>query len=117
MTEKQFEYLKRFENNFRTSINCNYTVNVPNFELDKIKAIYEEITGNKVYMCKYCSSDILNLLKNVGQLYFKEKERVELEQTLNNNKLQDVVANLPLNERIEGTNMEQNNNKKKNKKK
>ena len=106
MTEKQFEYLKKFETNFRTSINCNYTVNVPSFELDKIKVIYEEITGNKVYMCKYCSSDILNLLKNVGKLYFKEKERVELEQTLNTNKLQDVVSN-----------MEQNNNKKKNKKK
>lgn len=94
MTEKQFEYLKRFESNFITSINHNYSTNVQSSDLDKMIKIYEEVTGSKVYMCKYCTSDVLNFLKRIGKLYFDKKEQVGKEQELTTNELQKVVAKI-----------------------
>ena len=94
MTEEQFEYLKRFESNFFTSINHNYSVNVQSNDLEKMIKIYEEVTGSKVYMCKYCTSDVLNFLKMIGKLYFDKKEQVGKEQELTTNDLQKVVAKI-----------------------
>ena len=56
--------------------------------------IYEEVTGSKVYMCKYCTSDVLNFLKMIGKLYFDKKEQVGKEQELTTNDLQKVVAKI-----------------------
>lgn len=94
MTEKQFEYLKQFESNFFTSINHNYSTNVQSSDLDKMIKIYEEVTGSKVYMCKYCTSDVLNFLKRIGKLYFDKKEQVGKEQELTTNDLQKAVAKI-----------------------
>jgi hypothetical protein len=94
MTEEQYEFLKQFENNFITSINFDYSINIQQKNLLKIKEIYEQIIGSKYIMCTHCTTDVLNLLKKIGKKYFeyKNKEQEVIEPQLKINDLKKVVT-------------------------
>lgn len=70
-TEEEMMYLKKYENNFTTAIKANYTRNVPSRDIDKMVEIYNRVMGTSMKICSYCTSSVLNFLKDMGNAYFK----------------------------------------------
>lgn len=77
MLEEDYEFLKQFENNFRTAIHSNYTRNIVESNLKKMVAIYEKEIGKPYKLCFHCGTVIVNFLKDLGAIYFKVQEGIE----------------------------------------
>ena len=77
MTDDQFAALTPYEHHFETALKANYSryPGVP--AIDTMFRIFRELTGSRIYLNRSCSACVLNLVKNVGKLYFAEKERRE----------------------------------------
>ena len=73
-TKEQLEFLSVYEDRFHTAIHLNYYRNVTNAALNKIANVYDEATGTKTNRNFGCSACIMNYLREVGKLYFKDKE-------------------------------------------
>ena len=84
MKIEDLNYLRRFENNFYTAINANYTRMIPSRELDKMLEIYVNETNNKFPLCKHCTSSILSFLKSLGKIYNRavEDEKITREKNI-----------------------------------
>lgn len=105
MTVEQLEYLRQFEGKFITAIKSNYTRSIPKKDLDKMLEIYNSITNKKITLCYHCTASIVGLLRDLGNLYLKEKDndvaknKVQegLEQELVINELENKVAKMETN--------------------
>lgn len=77
MTQEQFETLSRWEKNFDTALRGNWALNPGYSACKDINAI---IRPGKMlnYNCGNC---VLDLLKEAGEVYFKEKaKRAEISE-------------------------------------
>lgn len=73
MTKEDLQYLEKYEQNFRTAINANYTRNIVGSALERMKEIYERETGKQYRLCTHCTSSVLAFLKVMGKLYLDQK--------------------------------------------
>lgn len=83
MTQEELEYLKRFDTNFKTAVNHNYTSAIPSTYLKEIVKIYEKY-NNKITVCYHCSSSVLSALKTIGRWYFNKIEILKENEYFNN---------------------------------
>lgn len=91
MTKEDIKWLKQFETNFNTAIKSNYSRNILEGSLIKMKEIYEMETGKKFSLCVHCTGNVLELLRLVGNLYFNAVQE-GLEQELKTKELENKVA-------------------------
>lgn len=89
MTKEDIKWLSQFESNFNTAIKSNYSRNVLESQLRKMKEIYELETGKKYPLCFHCSSSVLGFLKDMGKLYLDRKGN---EPTVTINELDETVT-------------------------
>lgn len=80
MTDEQFNTLAQFEPNFKTALECNYSRYPGQAGVDTLFRIWRELTNTRVNINRSCGSCILNLVKNVGKLWYQEKARREEEE-------------------------------------
>ena len=81
MTKEEFNILSKYENNFNTAIRSNYIRNIPSKELNILLEIYQRnLKLNNYKLCKHCSADIIQFFKNLGKLYFTEKNKREMKK-------------------------------------
>lgn len=71
------ETLSAFEDRFRSSIYFDYYRNLSAGNLDKIASVYDEATGKRSNRNWSCGTCIMNYLREVGKIYFKDKEEYE----------------------------------------
>lgn len=93
MTKEDIKWLRQFETNFNTAIKSNYSRNILEGSLVKMKEIYEMETGKKFSLCVHCTGNVLELLKLVGKLYF-EAVQEGLEQELKTKELENKVTKM-----------------------
>lgn len=74
MTKEDLEFLAQFENNFKCALTANYTRNIPEIHLRRMKEIYDTEKNVNYHLCTHCTSSILRFIKDVGRLYNKIKE-------------------------------------------
>lgn len=78
MTNDDFNYLAKFELHFARAIESGYCRYIATTELKRIADIYQSITSARVnIVCPKCK---LALLRDVGRLYYAEKQRREGEK-------------------------------------
>lgn len=77
MTDEQFAALAPYEQNFETALKVNYSRYPGMAAIDMMFRIYRDLTKSRININRSCSVCVLNLVKNVGKLYFAEKERRE----------------------------------------
>lgn len=106
MTTEDINWLSKFETNFRTAINSNYSRNILESQLRKMVEIYELETGKKYKLCLHCSSQILQFIKDMGKIYF-ETVQAGNETEVTTNELEKSVT---VTEQSVGTNTELNTN-------
>lgn len=82
MTQEEFEFLSRFEKNYNTALNSNYTSAIWSADLNTMLAIYKKYKGNYT-LCMHCTSSILAFVKKVGLMYLDEKNKLVKEETDN----------------------------------
>lgn len=75
MTEKEYNYLKRFEPNFKTAEESGYTRNISRLHRKTIKAIAEKETGKEFSKNIYCNECLVDLLLTVKKHYDKYKSK------------------------------------------
>lgn len=74
LTEDQYRALAPFEQNMRTALHSNYARNPGRRATLDMQDIYNEVTGARLRVNVGCGTCILNLLKDVGRIYFADKE-------------------------------------------
>lgn len=89
MTQEDIKYLKRFETNFKTAVNHNYTTAIPSTYMKKIVEIYEKYSS-KITVCYHCSGSILSALKTIGRWYFNKIEILKENENLNNTPKEEI---------------------------
>lgn len=87
MTKEDIKWLRQFETNFNTAIKSNYSRNILEGSLIKMKEIYEMETGKKFSLCVHCTGNVLELLRLVGNLYFNA-----VQEETKTNELENKVA-------------------------
>lgn len=79
LTDEQFQTLSKYEEQFRTAVKSRWARFPGTSALHEIHAIRVKATGHASHLNTSCSSCILRLLTETGNLYFAEKaEREEL---------------------------------------
>lgn len=73
MTNEQFDFLARYESYLDTATRSNWARHPGSSALEKMGEIYTSITGVKRRVNAGCQVCNLNLLKDVGRIYFAEK--------------------------------------------
>lgn len=93
MTKQELNFLKEFENNFKTAIHSNYSRNIVKSKLEKMLEIYVKETGKDYNLCTHCTTSVLEFLKLMGNVYFKIVQE-GLETEVKTNELQKPVAKM-----------------------
>lgn len=73
-TKEQFKVLEQFEKHFKTAVSSNWSRNPGAAGLQVIHSIFTTATGEKIRLNVSCGQCILNLIRDCGKLYFKDKE-------------------------------------------
>lgn len=76
-TKEQLDILAKYEDNFRTAINADWSRVVGRTGVATIWDIWVAATGTKIKTNPNCSHCVLMLLKDVGHLYFQDKEEMQ----------------------------------------
>ena len=72
LTDKQFEALAPYADEFRRAIESNYCKSPRRDELEQIRQILVDATGSKHYPSNYgCTACVISLMKDAGRLYFE----------------------------------------------
>ena len=74
LTEKEFKALEPYEKNMSTAIRAGWARNPGSSALDLMQTVYGRVSGTAMKINKGCGTCILNLLKDVGRIYFADKE-------------------------------------------
>lgn len=72
--EKDLEQLSKYENWFYTSIRCDYIRALWKSDFDILIPIYEKWTNTKPRINTSCGKCVLDFIKRLGKLYYKNKE-------------------------------------------
>lgn len=78
-TKQQLDTLSAYEDRFRSSLYFDYYRNLSANSLERIADVYDEATGKKTQRNWSCGTCIMNYLREVGKIYFKDKEEYEKE--------------------------------------
>lgn len=73
-TDEQFAEISKYEDNFRTAMEGNWSRNITLPELKRLRSIYEEAAKTRFPLNVACGTCRLRLLKQAGKLYFADKE-------------------------------------------
>ena len=79
MTEEQFNFLARYEDNLRTAMTRKWARHPGVTAVKTIYNLLTELTGPRPRLNAMCQSCVLATLADAGKLYFAEKERREAE--------------------------------------
>lgn len=79
MTEEQFQFLARYEDNLRTAMTRKWARHPGTTAVKTIYGILTDLTGPRPRLNALCQSCVLATLADAGKLYFAEKERRESE--------------------------------------
>lgn len=77
-TKEQLNTLSQWEENFRTAIRAQWARNPGRSALHVIWEIYTKATGDKRRFNDNCSTCILSLLHDCGELYYRDIEETAL---------------------------------------
>lgn len=77
MTEEQFQFLARYEDNLRTAMTRKWARHPGVTAVKSIYNLLTELTGPRPRLNAMCQSCTLATLADAGKLYFAEKERRE----------------------------------------
>lgn len=80
--ENDIELLKKYESWFNSAVYYDYIRAIWKSDLEVLIPIYEKWTGKKITVGD-CSKCKLDFMKKLGQLYFNNKEKMELEDGKN----------------------------------
>ena len=73
LTQEQMTYLSRFEGNMLTAVRSNWTSPLSASDLQMVADIYNKVTGQSRRANANCASCILELLTDIGRIYFAQK--------------------------------------------
>ena len=76
-TEKQMAFLATQERDMRTAVESNWSRYPGQANIEPMRKIWEELTGQTREIRLSCSSCILNLVRDMGILYFAQKKEQE----------------------------------------
>ena len=76
-TEKQMAFLATQERDMRTAVESNWSRYPGQANIEQMRKIWEELTGQTREIRLSCSSCILNLVRDMGVLYFAQKKEQE----------------------------------------
>lgn len=76
-TPEQMAFLDGYVENFRTAIGNNWSRAVPDGALRIMREYYEQMTGRHYPFSSGCYHCMMNLLKDVGTIYFTQKAEEE----------------------------------------
>lgn len=80
LTKEQMKALEPYEKYMRTAVRASWASNPGMQGIDTLRRVWEDVTGTRRNMSVSCGVCILNLLKDVGRLYFNslpKKRRTE----------------------------------------
>ena len=73
-SKDEIAFLEQFEHNFSCAIDSDYVRGVALSELEKMRTIWERISGIKdFYLNSSCGSCVLTFFKQIGGEYRKQK--------------------------------------------
>lgn len=76
-TEKQMAFLATQERDMRTAVESNWSRYPGQANIEQMRKIWEELTGQTREIRLSCSTCILNLVRDMGILYFAQKKEQE----------------------------------------
>ena len=74
LTEEEFKALEPYEKNMGTAVRASWASNPGSSALDLMQTVYGRVSGTAKKINKGCGTCILNLLKDIGRIYFADKE-------------------------------------------
>lgn len=77
LTDEQFQTLSQYETQFRTAVKARWARFPGTAALHQIHKIQREVTGRATSLNTSCSTCVLRLLTEMGNIYFKDKEERE----------------------------------------
>lgn len=80
LTEEEYMALVPFEKHMETALRAGWSRNPGLSALDTMQRIYNRVSKSALKINKGCGVCILNLLKDVGRIYFADKKEKEQEQ-------------------------------------
>lgn len=90
MKAEHLNALAIFEPNFKTAIESGFTMNISERNRKVLRAIYTEINRLPRPANMRCSGCIVNILKELGQLYYREKEKTAKREAKKAEKLNQI---------------------------
>lgn len=70
LTKEHMKALKPYEKYMRTAVRASWASNPGMQGIETLRHVWEDVTGTRRNMSVSCGACILNLLKDVGRLYF-----------------------------------------------
>lgn len=80
LTEEEYMALEPFEKHMETALRAGWSRNPGVSALDTMQRIYNRVSKSALKINKGCGVCILNLLKDVGRIYFADKKEKEPER-------------------------------------
>ena len=74
LTKEQMEALAPYEEHLRTAYKSGWARNITTGKFRSMKALYDNITGKNNNVNGNCGFCVLDMLRNLGQVYFYTKE-------------------------------------------
>lgn len=71
LSPAQVESLRPYEKNFGTAIRSGWSSPVSDAAVEKMRGVWLDLTGSNYPMNNGCGRCLMNLLKDVGTLYFE----------------------------------------------
>lgn len=82
LTDEQFQILSNYEIQFRTAVKARWARFPGTAALHQIHEIQREVTGRATSLNTSCSTCVLRLLTEMGNIYFAEKADREQQRTV-----------------------------------
>ena len=95
LTNEQFEQMSKYETQFRTAINSKWARIPSTAVLYQMHHLLSDITGRKTHLNTSCSSCVLRLLTEMGQIYFADKT-----QRGHSPRVQEIDKDIPVQEKV-----------------
>lgn len=70
LTKEHMKALEPYEKYMRTAVRASWASNPGMQGIDTLRRVWEDVTGTRRNMSVSCGVCILNLLRDVGRLYF-----------------------------------------------
>ena len=95
LTDEQFQILSNYEIQFRTAVKARWARFPGTHAMHVIHDIKTQVTGHESRLNTSCSSCVLGLLTEMGNIYFADKAEREQQRTVSvMNKQMSVLKNV-----------------------